>query len=197
MSGSASVGANTSQGEAISRSGLSTAPVSSSGHHVALAWSGREKSRLLPKAQFFDHARREQLRAIRIESEVALIIVSIDGPGKPVSEDLYELSKLLQMYVREADLLGWYAENAVAILLPDTDEQSARECVERIHAHMAPFTLSFRVVAYHKSPSFLGGRRRVVRRGNFVPQRGRHSTRSRGITKRPQWIWGSCSRRLW
>jgi lipopolysaccharide/colanic/teichoic acid biosynthesis glycosyltransferase len=122
-----------------------------------LAWSGEVQPRLLSKAQFFEHARREQLRAVRTKSEVSLVIVSLDDPQGASPEDLYELAKLLQVNVRETDLLGWYANSALAILLPDTDEQGAGECVQRIQAQAAALPLGFEVHACCNSPFFLGG----------------------------------------
>jgi hypothetical protein len=125
---------------------------------VTLAWSGNVRPRLLSKAQFFEQVRREQLRSLRTGVQTALVVVSIDGGASPLPKDLYELSKLLQGLVRETDLLGWYAEDAVAILLPDTDEQHARECVRRIQDHIAHFALAFKIVKYSSCPSLSCGR---------------------------------------
>jgi GGDEF domain-containing protein len=83
--------------------------------------------------------------------------VSIDGRANPTPEDLDELSNLLQAHLREADLIGWYAGNAVVMLLPDTDEETAEKCVERIRAQLTHLALSFKVIAYAKAPSFFGG----------------------------------------
>lgn len=124
---------------------------------VVLAWSGNAEPRRLPKAQFFERARCERLRALRTGTQVTLVVVSIDGRANPAAEDLYELSNPLQAHLRETDLIGWYAKNAVAMLLPDTDEAKAEKCVERIRCQLTDFALSFRVIAYSKAPSFFGG----------------------------------------
>jgi exopolysaccharide biosynthesis polyprenyl glycosylphosphotransferase len=94
---------------------------------------------------------------MRTGTQVTLAVVSIDGRANPTPEDLYELSKLLQAHLRETDLIGWYAGNAVATLLPDTDEEMAEKCVERIRAQLTHLALSFKVIAYAKAPSFFGG----------------------------------------
>lgn len=123
--------------------------------HLTVIRSQKARPRLLAKSFFLEYVRREQLRAIRSKSKISLVIVSMDRQGTAGPEELYDLSKVVQHLVRETDLLGWYAENAIAILLPDTDEDGAQECVQRIQAQEFPHPLSLEILAYPRLPAFL------------------------------------------
>ena len=124
--------------------------------HIALAWSGKLMPRLLPRSLFLEAARREQLRAIRSHTKLVLVIVSFDESAKVSSEELLALSKTLQLRVRETDLLGWYGENAIGILLTDAGEQGARECIDRIQSQEALIPLRFELLDCSQTPFFYG-----------------------------------------
>jgi len=124
--------------------------------HIALAWSGKLMPRLLPRSLFLEAARREQLRAIRSHTKLVLVIVSFDESAKVSSEELLALSKTLQLRVRETDLLGWYGENAIGILLTDAGEQGARECIDRIQSQEALIPLRFELLDCSQTPFFFG-----------------------------------------
>ncbi|MEY6432520.1 exopolysaccharide biosynthesis polyprenyl glycosylphosphotransferase [Thioalkalicoccus limnaeus] len=128
--------------------------------HCVLAWSGKVKPRLLPRSLFLETARREQLRAIRTNAKVCMVLVSIDKALRECPDALFELSGRLQNHIRETDLLGWYAHNRLALLLLDTDEHAARECIDRIKLketteETGP-SLEFQLLSYSESAFSLG-----------------------------------------
>lgn len=123
---------------------------------LEVVWSGTRQSRLLPKSYFLEWAHYEQLRAVRSGSKVSLVVVS-SAPTSGVSpEDLYDLSKALQPLIRETDQLGWYAPNAIAILLPDTGEEGARDCAMRIEQLAARRRFSIETLTYPQASLVAG-----------------------------------------
>jgi lipopolysaccharide/colanic/teichoic acid biosynthesis glycosyltransferase len=103
-----------------------------------------------------ESAGREQLRAIRTHAKLSLVVVSIDETAKFSPEELFALSKTVQLQIRETDFLGWYAENALALLLPHTGEEGARECIDRIKAQKNRLPLSFELIECSEVPFFFG-----------------------------------------
>ena len=135
--------------------------VSSINHKVKdlVASSGDRQSPLLPKSYFLECARREHLRSIRSNSHYSVLVLSLNQAAQSAPVELYNLSKVLPLLLRETDLIGWYAENAIAILLADTGEKGARECVRRILDHTAHIPLSCVVRTYPDLASTLPRKR--------------------------------------
>jgi hypothetical protein len=148
--------------------GARACPLPPHRRHIALAWSGKVRPRLLPKSLFRESARREQLRAIRTHAKLSLVLVSIDETATVSPEELLALSKTLQLQIRETDLLGWYADNALAILLPDTGDQGARECVCGIRARELRLPLRFEIIDCSEVPFFFG---QSAQRGALQPEK--------------------------
>jgi lipopolysaccharide/colanic/teichoic acid biosynthesis glycosyltransferase len=105
-------------------------------------------SRLLPRSYFLEFARREQLRALRLKSHATLVILSSENSGSSAQVDLYNLSKLVEGQIRETDLIGWWAEDAIALLLADTDKRGVQDCVARICAEAPERAFTPRILAY-------------------------------------------------
>jgi exopolysaccharide biosynthesis polyprenyl glycosylphosphotransferase len=113
------------------------------------------QSRLLPKSFFLEHAHREYLRALRTKSHVSVVVLSVDPAAESAPVDLYGLSKILQLLLRESDVFGWYAENAVAVLVADSDDHATKECAERILERTAHIPLRCEIRRYPDRESII------------------------------------------
>ncbi len=98
----------------------------------AVAWSDDRQSTLLPKGYFLEYARHEYLRALRTNSHLSVLVLSLDPATDSAPLELHHLSKTLPLLLRETDILGWYSKSAIAILLADSDRHGTKECVQRI-----------------------------------------------------------------
>lgn len=108
----------------------------------------RGRSRLLPRTYFLEQARREQLRALRLKSHVSLVILSIEGRTRSALVELYRLARVVEGLIRETDVIGWWEEGAIGVLLADTDEAGAFDAVRRIMQRAECTRVSVRVLAY-------------------------------------------------
>ncbi|MEA3275055.1 MAG: sugar transferase [Pseudomonadota bacterium] len=115
---------------------------------LAERFPGAQPPRLLPERYFSEYVRREHLRAVRSKQHLAVAILSLNSATQTTPVDLYNLSKILQLLVRETDVLGWYGENAIAILLADTDDRGAKECIRRIQARTMHLPVKCEIRAY-------------------------------------------------
>jgi exopolysaccharide biosynthesis polyprenyl glycosylphosphotransferase len=88
--------------------------------------------RLLPEKYFLEQVRREQLRTFRTGRHLAIAVLSLPRNRHEAMVDLYNLSKIATILVRETDIVGWYGDNAIAVLITDTDAGGAEECFKRI-----------------------------------------------------------------
>ena len=113
-----------------------------------VASSGDRKSPLLPKSYFLECAHREHRRAARSSSQYSILVLSLNQATYSAPVELHNLSKVLPFLLRETDLIGWYDENAIAILLVDTGEKGTSECVRRILDNTAGIPLSCVVRTY-------------------------------------------------
>ena len=67
----------------------------------AVAWSDDRQSTLLPKSYFLEYARREHLRALRTNSHLSVLVLSLDPATDPAPLELYHLSKTLPLLLRK------------------------------------------------------------------------------------------------
>ena len=114
----------------------------------AVAWSDNRQSTLLPKGYFLEYARREHLRALRTNSHLSVLVLSLDPATDSAPLELYHLSKTLPLLLRETDVLGWHSESAIAILLADSNRHGTKECVQRILHHAAHIPLKIEIREY-------------------------------------------------
>lgn len=110
--------------------------------------SRKGRSRLLPRSYFLELARREQLRALRLSSHVSLVILTADSGGKAALVRLHRLARVVEGLIRETDIIGWWDEGAIAVLLADTDEKGAQDCARRILENAASRQVAVKVLAY-------------------------------------------------
>ena len=89
--------------------------------------------KILPKAQFLERLRLEKRRVDRSKAPLSMIIFYFDrenmrADGRPVRDFLDSYNN----NVRETDIKGWVDDNAIGLLLPDTDENGVRRCADKL-----------------------------------------------------------------
>ena len=118
-----------------------------SSRHAQLVDASRidEKTGLLNATTWRRESSAELARSLRTGSGLAVALIDIDH-FKVVNdtyghlagdEVLRAISRLLQLLVREYDLVGRFGGEEFALLLPQTDEMGARNIAERIRAQIA------------------------------------------------------------
>ena len=103
------------------------------------------KTGLLNAGTWEREAGNEVVRAGRTRTSLAVALIDVDN--FKVINDTYghlagdkalkELSRTIQIFLREYDLVGRFGGEEFALLLPQTDEDDARRVAERMRAHIA------------------------------------------------------------
>ena len=97
--------------------------------------SKSKEEKILPKTQFLERLRLEKRRVDRSKASLSMIIFYFDrekmkSDGRSVKNFLASFNNDL----RETDIKGWVDENALGLLLPDTDENGVRRCADKLAA---------------------------------------------------------------
>lgn len=87
---------------------------------------------LLTRSQFLNYLRLEKRRADRSRSPLSLALFFLRDDGRHGEESLRELLTSLQQSTRETDMKGWVDHDVIGLLLPDTNEQGAQTCLEKV-----------------------------------------------------------------
>ena len=103
------------------------------------------KTGLLNAGTWEREAGNEVTRAGRTRTSLAVALIDVDN--FKVINDTYghlagdkalkQLSRTIQIFLREYDLVGRFGGEEFALLLPQTDEDDARRVAERMRAHIA------------------------------------------------------------
>lgn len=100
---------------------------------------------LFNRRHFFELARKEFARAQRGKHPLSAMIVDLDrfkhfndSYGHAVGDQvLVNVARLLQMALRESDILGRYGGEEFSILLPDTEARAAVQVAKRLIAQVS------------------------------------------------------------
>lgn len=87
---------------------------------------------LLSKEQFLNAIKFEKRRADRSKKPFSIVLFQLHNSE---SINAHEINKFLNIVVqntRETDIKGWIDNNIVAMLLPETDQNGAKRCVDKI-----------------------------------------------------------------
>lgn len=87
---------------------------------------------LLPKSYFLKQLRHEKRRADRIKTPLSIALFHFKSVKDGAPDQIKKLLRLLQGNMRETDVIGCLDMHLVGLLLPDTDEEGARQCVKKI-----------------------------------------------------------------
>jgi len=105
-------------------------------------------STILPRQHFIESARRELHRAAQSDAKTLTLVLTTDVKSNANPADVDTTARKIRELVRATDLLGWYAENAIVILLTDTSGQGAKKCVERMQAEVRKHPLRVDVLPH-------------------------------------------------
>ena len=83
---------------------------------------------VLARHHFLNQLRRERLRTDRSKAPLSIALFTCHGD----EGDVGELLDLLLSRKRETDLLGYLSDDAVAVLLPDTNRDGAERLAEKV-----------------------------------------------------------------
>ncbi len=87
---------------------------------------------LLPKSYFLEQLRREERRADRSKAPLSIVLFRFDNKKHDEFSDFKVVLELFQNSIRETDILGYFGEDVIGILLPATDERGVQEFKKRI-----------------------------------------------------------------
>ena len=130
---------------------------------------------------------KERLRTHRNGNPFSLLIFQPNN-GKSPDAEFQKLVKFLTNRLRATDEIGWYSENALSVLLPDTNEAGAKILAEVVSQHVHTDLLSIEIQSYpkisepgqssgdiHHDPNFNNGntvsRNRQYQVFNFIDDR--------------------------
>ncbi len=106
------------------------------------------ESETLSRQQFLKQLQVEKRRSDRIQSPLSLVVVHADaerGAGLPFVQNLLELFGTTK---RETDILGYIAEDKVALLLPHTGEQGVQAFITSVGTYLSEYPISISTATY-------------------------------------------------
>ena len=110
------------------------------------------EGKILPKIYFLNGLRIEKRRAERSKTPLSIVLFSFqeNGNGSKEGRKTYTRHFLnyLNQITRETDIKGYLDEGKIGLLLPDTDENGVKLCVEKIikgngHIPLSVITASY------------------------------------------------------
>jgi lipopolysaccharide/colanic/teichoic acid biosynthesis glycosyltransferase len=95
--------------------------------------SKSKEEKILPRSQFLERLRLEKRRVDRSKAPLSMIIFHFDR--EKMRDDGRAVRNFLASFnndVRETDMKGWVDDNALGLLLPDTDENGVLRCADKL-----------------------------------------------------------------
>jgi len=91
------------------------------------------KGNILSKNQFISRLRSEKRRTERSKTPLSVVLFSLhQDNGKKLKASIRDFVIYLNRVTRETDIKGYVGKGGIGLLLPDTDEQGLKLCVEKI-----------------------------------------------------------------
>jgi len=87
---------------------------------------------LLPRSYFLKQLQREKRRADRTKDPLSIALFRFDAHKNGELDHIINLLELLQDSTRETDMVGYLKEDLIGLLLPDTNEEGVKECMNKI-----------------------------------------------------------------
>ena len=87
---------------------------------------------ILPKYHFLERLRVEKRRADRSKSHLSVALLSLPKETFNDPTPIEKVVKLVRKHTRETDIKGWVDHDVIGLILPDTDEEGVKRCVEKI-----------------------------------------------------------------
>jgi exopolysaccharide biosynthesis polyprenyl glycosylphosphotransferase len=102
----------------------------------------------LPKHRFLKQLRLEKRRTERSKVPLSIVLFRGDSQNRDELGDVRELLDIVHSSKRETDILGYLAEDLVALLLPDTTEQGTQAFTQKINRQVSALHFSTIAVTY-------------------------------------------------
>lgn len=87
---------------------------------------------VLQKSEFLNRLRVEKRRTDRSRAPLSLVLFYLRTNGEESGATIQEFVASLDKNTRESDIKGWIDRDVVGLILPDTDENGVKRCVEKI-----------------------------------------------------------------
>ncbi len=87
---------------------------------------------VLHKSEFLDRLRVEKRRVDRSRAPLSLVLFYFRANGEESKATIQEFVASLGKNTRESDVKGWIDRDVVGLILPDTDENGVKRCVEKM-----------------------------------------------------------------
>ncbi len=87
---------------------------------------------LLRKSEFLNRLRVEKRRVDRSKAPLSLVLFYFQTNGEKSGAAVRDFVTSLAKNTRESDIRGWVDRDVVGLILPDTDENGAKRCVEKV-----------------------------------------------------------------
>jgi hypothetical protein len=103
---------------------------------------------VLPRQHFLREMQREQRRAYRSKAPLSAVIFTPGGNNGDATPRVESLLGVLRDSKRETDTLGDLGDQAIAMLLPDTNPQGLQQFVARVAAQVGELQFSLAMGTY-------------------------------------------------
>jgi len=103
---------------------------------------------LLLKSEFLNRLRIEKRRVDRSKACLSLVLFYLQRKEEKSRHTIQEFIALLHKHTRESDIKGSVDRDVIGLLLPDTDENGVKRCVEKISESNGDFNYSVKAGTY-------------------------------------------------
>jgi exopolysaccharide biosynthesis polyprenyl glycosylphosphotransferase len=103
---------------------------------------------LLLKSEFLNRLRIEKRRVDRSKACLSLVLFYLQQKEEKSRHTIQEFIALLHKHTRESDIKGSVDRDVIGLILPDTDENGVKRCVEKISGSNGDFNYSVTTGTY-------------------------------------------------
>lgn len=91
---------------------------------------------------FHEQLRLETLRAQRSKSTLSIILLTLDKEADVAPPDMNKVLGVVRKKTRDTDISGFVNHNVICVLLPDTDEEGAKEMCAKLVDGNSQFSIT-------------------------------------------------------
>lgn len=103
---------------------------------------------ILPNALFLHELRQERSRSNRSQAPLSMIVLQLATTAESNGEILKVILRSLRRGLRDADSVGFWQQNSLALLLPDTDNSAAIAVAGRVSSGIGELIKTVSVASY-------------------------------------------------
>lgn len=90
------------------------------------------RTNILPRNHFLNLLRVEKRRADRSKTPLSIVLFYLNGKEVKDARAFQHFFELIHQNTRETDIKGWVDHHTLGLLLPDTSEDGAGQCIKKI-----------------------------------------------------------------